>query len=505
MIMIISTFRKYARYLLVWCCVFALTLSVLALLERQELVREFTNKSATLHRLASQRADQHDAHLTSLSAIFIAGGSERKDLILDVATTISRFYPRIVSVNVIPFDPDEAAIGSRSSFDHITNSLIRELSGQSKGALQIHPMPTKQSNYLLIKRVPNTDAAKHSLALVIDAKALIASEDPFWTKPSVSIELQTPDNDPLTGSLVRGSVEFTKPLGSASQPLVFETYLTIRTRDLLSPEIVVSTIVILTAVFLMMLIGLSQRSRTTEAETRAKLSARETRLAHASRVNAMGEMASGMAHELAQPLTAILSQAQAGRHLVQRSDLVQLRGVIDDTVSQAQRASDILERLRRWSKPNRAPLKACSLNDAVQSVDHLLALEVKTVGASTNLELSSEPISIDADPVELEQIVFNLVRNALDASECPKITIRTVLIDGRAALEVIDDGPGVPNELKQRIFEPFVTGKANGTGLGLALCQRLAEEMDGELELLPDTRLTTFRLSLPLSTGREQA
>ena len=106
--------------------------------------------------------------------------------------------------------------------------------------------------------------------------------------------------------------------------------------------------------------------QTVLAENRAKLSAQETRLAHASRVNAMGEMASGMAHELAQPLTAILSQAQAGRRLARRGDTDRLADVLDDTVSQAQRASDILDRLRRWSKPNRAPIKSCALNDAVR-------------------------------------------------------------------------------------------------------------------------------------------
>jgi hypothetical protein len=73
--------------------------------ERQNLIRELTIKSETLHRLASQRADQHDAHLTSLSAIFVAGGVERQDLLLDVAATIRRFYPRITSVNVFPYAP----------------------------------------------------------------------------------------------------------------------------------------------------------------------------------------------------------------------------------------------------------------------------------------------------------------------------------------------------------------------------------------------------------------
>ncbi len=216
----------------------------------------------------------------------------------------------------------------------------------------------------------------------------------------------------------------------------------------------------------------------------------------------MGEMASGMAHELAQPLTAILSQAQAGRHLARRGDVARLGTVLDDTVSQAQRAADILDRLRRWSKPNRAPSKPCALHDAAQSVQRLLALEAKTKGATVTLSLYDEPLFIDADPVELEQVVFNLVRNALDASDAARVTIRTD-VDGRMAiLDVTDNGPGVPDDIRTRIFEPFVTGKPDGTGLGLALCQRLVEEMGGDIALLSEAAETTFRLSLPLSRRR---
>jgi signal transduction histidine kinase len=213
----------------------------------------------------------------------------------------------------------------------------------------------------------------------------------------------------------------------------------------------------------------------------------------------MGEMASGMAHELAQPLTAILSQAQAGRHLARRGDVERLGTVLDDTVTQAQRAADILDRLRRWSKPNRAPSKPCALHDAAQTVERLLALEAKSRGATITLSLHDAPLMIDANPVELEQVVFNLVRNALDASNVAQVTIRTDIVGNAAVLDVIDNGPGVPEEIRPRIFEPFVTGKPDGTGLGLALCQRLVEEMGGEIELVPGAQETTFRLSMPLS------
>ncbi|MGA9252016.1 MAG: HAMP domain-containing sensor histidine kinase [Roseobacter sp.] len=498
--MAVSYPTTFWRNALLWAFAVILALGGVAFFERQNLVRELTVKSETLHRLASQRADQHDAHLTSLSAIFVAGGVERQDLLLDVAATIRRFYPRITSVNVVPYVPSQPAIETQPVLSSQARDRVIELARRSTGALQIGAMPDLPDHYLLVKRTPNSDAARHGLALVIDARALIATDDPFWETPSASLRLSTPDGQTaVVGQLSSGETGFSKPLGSVSQPLVFETSLTIGRSDLLPVETVVFVIALVTALFLLSAFGLKQRARTKDAENRARLSAQETRLAHASRVNAMGEMASGMAHELAQPLTAILSQAQASRHLVRRGDVARLGTVLDDTVSQAQRAANILDRLRRWSKPNRAPAEACSVDEAAQSVQNLLALEARTKGAGITLSLYDPPLFIDADPVELEQVVFNLVRNALDASDAAQVTIRTYVDGPSVILDVSDTGPGVPDDLRTRIFEPFVTGKPGGTGLGLALCQRLVEEMGGDITLLDDTDQTTFRLSLPRS------
>jgi signal transduction histidine kinase len=498
--MAVSYSNNFWRYALLWAFAVILALSGLAFFERQNLVRELTIKSETLHRLASQRADQHDAHLTSLSAIFVAGGIERQDLLLDVAATIMRFYPRITSVNVVPYYPSQPVIETQPGLSEQAKDHVVELARRSTGALEIGRVADLPDHYLLVKRTPNSDAAQHGLALVIDARALIATDDPFWNGPSASLRLSTPDGQTaLVGQLSSGEFGFSKPLGSASQPLVFESSLAIGLSDLLPVGKVVSVIALVTALFLLSAFGFKQRARTKDAENRAKLSAQETRLAHASRVNAMGEMASGMAHELAQPLTAILSQAQAGKHLARRGDVERLGTVLDDTVSQAQRAANILDRLRRWSKPNRAPSEACSVHDAAQSVQSLLALEAKTKGAEITLSLHDAPLFVDGDSVELEQVVFNLVRNALDASDTAQVTISTHVDGPSAVLDVSDSGPGVPDHLKPRIFEPFVTGKPDGTGLGLALCQRLVEEMGGDIMLLDGTDQTTFRLSLPRS------
>ena len=498
--MAVSHPKYFWRNAFLWACAVVLALSGLAFFERQSLVRELTVRSQTLHRLASQRADQHDAHLTSLSAIFVAGGVARQDLLLDVAATIQRFYPRITSVSVVPFDPSQPVIETRPGLSVEARERVVELARGSTGALQIGQIPELPDHYLIVKRTPNSDAAQHTLTLVIDARALIATDDPFWNAPSASLRLSMPDGQTaLVGHFPSGETGFLKPLGSASQPLVFETSLAVGLPELLPLQKVLPVIALVTTLFLLAAFGFRQRARTKEAESRARLSAQETRLAHASRVNAMGEMASGMAHELAQPLTAILSQAQAGRHLARRGDATRLGSVLDDTISQAQRAANILDRLRRWSKPHRAPSETCAVHDAARNVQNLLALEAKTKGAMITLAFPDTEIFIDADPVELEQVIFNLVRNALDASDAAQVTISTQVEGPSVLLDVSDTGPGVPDHLRPRIFEPFVTGKQDGTGLGLALCQRLVEEMGGDIALLDAADQTTFRLTLPLS------
>ncbi len=326
------------RILLGWGIALGIGLGATAFVERQNLIEELATQSAILHRLASQRADQHDAHLTSLSAIFVAGGLERSDLFLDVTATITRFYPRIASVHVVTFDPARTGISSSPNLSEEDLGLIRRLGGQSSGELQVRQMPAQPDYYVLVKRTPNTDAAEHSLALVINATALIETDDPFWQRPSAARRLMTRQGEILTGDILASDVILTKPLGSQSQPLILETSLRITFADVLPARAIALVAALVTALFAVGVALLGQRKRRQEAERNSALSAQETRLAHASRVNAMGEMASGMAHELAQPLTAILSQAQAGRHLARRGDVARLGSVLGDTVSRRRNA-----------------------------------------------------------------------------------------------------------------------------------------------------------------------
>lgn len=328
------------RYLTaVWCLLLLVASGTLAAWQHWALVTELEQESTVLHRLASQRADQHDAHLTALSAIAVAAEGERSDLFLDVAATIMRFYPRIDEVQLVPLDPSAETIGTQP-LGQAESAFVRMAARASDGRIRLLPHPRRPNHYIMVKRSPNTDAARYGLMLGVDAGKLIGEAGPFWFRPGVALGLSLPDGHPLIGDATPSrTVRFPEVLGSASQPLLLETGMDIGLAELLPPWQTGLTLLAVSLAYLAALAALRQRARTRVAMQQALLSALESRLTHASRVNALGEMASGLAHELTQPLTAILEQAQAGRRMLGRGDAGALAPVFDDTIAQARGAS----------------------------------------------------------------------------------------------------------------------------------------------------------------------
>jgi len=474
---------------------------VLAIVQRHALVSELEQESTVLHRLVSQRADQHDAHLTALSAIAAAADDARHDLFLDVAATISRFYPRIDDVQLVPLDPEAGTVGS-GPLVPATADLARAAARTSDGRIALLAHPDRPHHYVMVKRSPNSDAARYALMLGIDAEKLLGDGGAFWSRPGVARGLSLPDGTVLAGSGEAGqAVRFSHPLGSASQPLLLRTGTRIGLLDLFPPAATASALMAVALAYLAAVALLRQRRRTRAAIEQARVSALDSRLAHASRVNALGEMASGLAHELTQPLTAILAQAQAGRRLLGRGDTAALEPILDDTVTQARRASALLERFRNWSRPRPAPVPAFDLREAAGNVRALLAPEAERRGTQFVFEMPEAPVRVAADCIEMEQVVFNLVRNAIEAAGgAPgggRVGVRLRQDDRRAVLEVADNGPGVAEALRPHLFTPFTTTRADGTGLGLALSQRLVERAGGDIALVAGGPGATFRVVLP--------
>jgi signal transduction histidine kinase len=482
------------------CC---LALAVIWFSERDSRISTLTTESERLHAIASQRADQHDAHMTALSAIALAGAEQRPDLFLDVAGAIMTFYPRITGVVLVPLDARQGVL-SVGTWEAKFDGLVREATRRSTGAPVLIRYPAEHPAYLIVKRSPNNEAARYGLALVIDAAALLDGDSAYWDRRGTARGLSLPDRTPLL-TAGQGAVapQFARALSSNSQPLRLETSVTFSPSDLLSPGLVTVALTVITLVAIALRAALLQKAKVRAAERRAELSGLETRLSHASRVNALGEMASGMAHELTQPLTAILAQTQAARHLAKRGDTDRLVSALDDVVGQTRRASAILERLRTWTRPQERRPEQVDLRDCVQVAKTLLAEQAATAGATLIDTMPATQVLVLADRVELEQVLFNLIKNALDAVTGTdggrEVRISLTTSGAMAELDISDSGPGIPEDIRDRLFTPFLTTRENGTGLGLVLSQRLVERAGGDLVNVDVAKGALFRISLPLA------
>ena len=239
------------------------------------------------------------------------------------------------------------------------------------------------------------------------------------------------------------------------------------------------------------------------------------RLGQVSRLNALGELAAGLAHELNQPLTAVLASTQAAIRMIDETpeDWTEVRQAMTQSVTQARRAAEVVARLRRQiERPDSSARQSVDLAVLVRGVVQLMAPECRKRGVEVQApaDASTSPLVL-ADPVALEQIVHNLVGNALNAlagtaSPTLRLSVQTSANEpATVQLRVRDNGPGVPPELRERLFEPFVSGRPGGLGLGLSLCQTLAEEMGGRLAHQTVTPGAEFILELPAHRPQPQS
>ncbi|MGO3742906.1 sensor histidine kinase [Kerstersia sp.] len=492
----------------VWLALMAAACALMAAWRGTVLSDEMAQARDALGRQVAQRADQHDAHLTALSAIATAEAGGH-DLFLDVAATIEQFYPRIVAVGLVPLDPAAPAATTRP-LSPALSALVRQAAQQSGGRLAVLPHPEEADHYLLVKRSPNNEAARYGVMLDIQAGRLLDDAGPFWRQHDVTLGLALPDGTLLAGQEPEtNAARAVAPIGSASQPLLLQTGRRIGLAERLPPWPTALLLLALSLLYGTAWLMLRQRARTRAAMEQARYSALESRLAHASRVNALGEMASGMAHELTQPLTAILAQTQAGRRLLARGEADRLAGILDDNIAQARRASAILERIRNWSSARPTAPQRFDLRETLRNVQTLLSGEAARHGVRLSVLPAVQPVWVRLDPVEIEQVVFNLVRNAIEAGSAAagggEVRLMLRREDGTAILDVRDNGPGVAAEMHEQLFMPFATTRPGGTGLGLSLSQRLVERAGGTIMLAAkDGPGACFRVTLPCLAETEE-
>ncbi|GGJ58026.1 sensor histidine kinase [Deinococcus roseus] len=220
-------------------------------------------------------------------------------------------------------------------------------------------------------------------------------------------------------------------------------------------------------------------------ESERKRKEHEALLTHMLRVNTTGEVASGMAHELNQPLTAILSQSQGALRVLEEEDLDLVRTALERTVIQARRAGEIIQRLRAHLV--RQPLQPTrvSLVSLVSRLEMLLETELQEHHIQLNVSLAAAP-AVQADAIQLEQVLHNLIRNSMDALQDSPLQKRQIELSaeqqgGQVLLMVRDHGPGLSETALEHLFLPFHSTKKDGMGVGLSLSRTLMQSMDGEL------------------------
>jgi two-component system, LuxR family, sensor kinase FixL len=255
---------------------------------------------------------------------------------------------------------------------------------------------------------------------------------------------------------------------------------------------------------------LSSRRAQEEQRRAAQEAVREARerLTHVARLSTMGEMTTGLAHEINQPLTAIAMYARAAeRFAAQPSpDLDEIVGALRQISAQALRAGEIIKRLRALVRNQQTHEELLDLNAVVRELAVLAESDARANGVRLVIALQPDLPRVLADSIQLQQVMLNLVRNAIEAVQsdgCEKsVTLRTGAPGPGVEMSVSDLGPGLDAAIRDRLFEPFATTKPEGTGLGLAISRSIIENHGGQLAWRPNEPVgSCFYFRLPAVTG----
>jgi PAS domain S-box-containing protein len=228
-----------------------------------------------------------------------------------------------------------------------------------------------------------------------------------------------------------------------------------------------------------------------------------------ARVNVAGELVATLAHELNQPLAAILSNAQAARRFLTnpRPDYGEVQAILDDIVRDDKRAGDVIHHLRLLLRKGATAREHLELGELVQQVLGLISNELDAQGISVELALASALPPVAAGRVETQQVLLNLLANAIHAldevpAERREITVRARPKGADAAeISVEDRGPGIAADVLPRLFEPFFTTRSAGLGMGLAICRRIVDANGGRIWAENTDRGARFSFTLPLAAS----
>lgn len=247
------------------------------------------------------------------------------------------------------------------------------------------------------------------------------------------------------------------------------------------------------------------RDLTEQQRSELRMQEMQSELVHFSRLSAVGTMASALAHELNQPLTAVANYLEASRDLIDSPDPETreiLREALTEAARQAVRAGEIVRKLRSYVSRGEVDARPLSLGPLLADAIALSKLSRDLADIPIKFDQDEEADLVMGDPIQIQQVVINLIRNAMDAlsnTQDARITVRVFLADepGFVAVEVCDNGPGLTQELRENIFKPFATTKSQGMGLGLSICQTIVEAHGGTIRAItPPEGGTCFRFTL---------
>ena len=246
------------------------------------------------------------------------------------------------------------------------------------------------------------------------------------------------------------------------------------------------------------------RDLTERQQTEARLQELQSELVHISRLTAMGEMASTLAHELNQPLSAIANYLKGSRRLLEGASdekSAAMRDALDKAADQAMRAGHIIRRLRDFVARGESERRVESITKLVEEASALALVGVKDLGIRVQFQFNPEIDLVIADRVQVQQVVLNLIRNAMDAMETSQTRDLVVAIapadSGQVRISVTDSGSGISPEIAEQLFQPFITTKRHGMGVGLSISRAIVEAHNGRIWVEPNpTGGTIFHFTL---------
>ena len=460
--------------------------------EWTRLRNAFDTQARIVHRLLSQQMGQHEAVLATLALVPPTP---------DAAMPLTAVYPHIRRAHLQPHvqasEEARVDVGDESGLGAVEGAApptptapVLDATHWAKGQYSLTQLGALATVTLDIDltywpRPPEWPEASPDMPLSV---SLSHRQQPFVLQPGRGGEWQ---------------LEATKSIASDVQPFAVHTRTTLSWAHVPWVPLAIWWLSVAAAAW-----GtLAWHAQRTERQRAQAL----LRLDQVSRLGTLAEVGAGVAHEINQPLTAVLANAQAAVRLLKDSppDIGVLRQALDQTVQQAKRAADVVARLRRLlERPGeRQPMRRMALADVVTQVLDLLAPTLRRLQVAPQVKAAA-PVHVMADPIALEQIVHNLVQNALQALENVPAPERQLVLTlahtpHHGVLTVVDTGTGIAPDLLPRLFEPFMSTRSDGLGLGLTLCETLAAHMGGRLRAdhhLP--RGALFELQLPLARGR---